>query len=356
MNRTPRDLAQATLGVLFIGALLIASFFILQPFLPALIWAVMIVVPTWKIMLAIQARLWGKRALAVAAMSAILLLILVVPLSMGIVAIVENSHRILGWGQWLASFRLPPVPDWIAGLPLVGERIAHFWQQVAAAGIEDFAARLAPYASDVTAWFVAELGRFGMLVLQFFLIVILAAILYAGGEEAAAWMRQFGKRLAGEQGENAVVLAGRAIRGVALGVVITAVVQSVLGGIGLALAGVPLAGVLTVVMFMFCIAQLGPALILVPAVVWVFWTGETGWGVFLLVWTLIVGTLDNFLRPYLIKQGADLPLLLIFAGVIGGLLSMGLIGIFVGPVLLAVTYTLLDAWVKREVEPPGASV
>ncbi len=354
MNPLPRDLTRTTLGVLFIGALILASFFILRPFLPALVWAIMVVVPTWNVMLALQARLWGRRSLAIAVMILVLLLLLVAPLSMGIIALVENADRLLGWGRWLAEFQAPPPPDWVTGLPLLGERLAGFWQQAAAAGIEDFATRLAPYASDATAWFLTELGQFGMLVVQFFLIVILAAILYAGGEDAAAWVRRFGLRLAGEKGEQAVILAGQAIRGVALGVVVTALVQSVLGGIGLALAGVPLAGMLTALMFMLCIAQLGPALVLIPAMIWVFWSGDTGWGMFLLVWTLFVGALDNFLRPYLIKKGADLPLLLIFAGVLGGMLSMGLIGIFVGPVLLAVTYTLLNAWVVDSMKPVAA--
>jgi predicted PurR-regulated permease PerM len=145
-----------------------------------------------------------------------------------------------------------------------------------------------------------------------------------------------------------VVLAGMAIRGVALGVVVTALAQSLLGGIGLALAGVPMAAVLTTLMFILCIAQLGPGLVLIPAVIWVFWSGDSGWGIFLLVWSLAVVSMDNILRPYLIKKGADLPLLLIFAGVIGGMLTLGLVGIFVGPVVLAVTYTLLDAWVDDE--------
>ena len=157
-------------------------------------------------------------------------------------------------------------------------------------------------------------------------------------------MRRFARRLAGERGEDAVVLAGDAIRGVALGVGVTALVQAVLGGIGLAIAGVPFAGLLTALMFMLCIAQVGPLPVLVPAVIWVFWSGDTGWGIFLAVWTVVVGTLDNVLRPVLIRMGADLPLLLIFAGVIGGLLAFGLVGIFVGPVVLAVAYTLLEAW------------
>ena len=356
MNPPQRDLAQTTLGVLFIGGLIVASFWILQPFLPSVIWATMVVVSTWRVMLGIEARLWGRRSLAVAVMSLVLLLLLVVPLSLAIVAIADNADRIAGWAKWLAEFKVPPPPDWVAGLPLIGSKLQHFWEGAAATGIEDYSARLAPYARTSTQWLINEAGDFGLLFLQFLLVVVIAAILYAGGESVADWMKRFGRRLAGDRGTDVVVLAGQAIRGVALGVVVTAVVQSVLAGIGLALAGVPMAAVLTVLMFMLCIAQLGPILVLLPAVGWLYWSGDSGWGTFLLVWTMVVGSLDNILRPYLIKKGADLPLLLIFAGVIGGMVTIGLVGIFVGPVVLAVAYTLIDAWVeddRRNVEPPA---
>ena len=127
-----------------------------------------------------------------------------------------------------------------------------------------------------------------------------------------------------------------------------------LAGLGLAIAGVPFAGVLTVLALVLCIAQVGPILVLVPAIIWLYGSGQAGWGTFLLVWTIPVVTLDNVVRPILIKKGADLPLLLIFAGVLGGLVSFGLIGIFVGPVVLAVGHTLLEAWIDAgEPQPRG---
>jgi predicted PurR-regulated permease PerM len=144
-------------------------------------------------------------------------------------------------------------------------------------------------------------------------------------------------------------LAGQAVRGVALGVVVTALAQSVLGGVGLAIARIPFAGILMALMFMLAIAQVGPMPVLIPAIVWLYWSAGPGWGTFLLLWTLVVGTMDNFLRPVLIKKGADLPLLLIFAGVVGGLIAFGLIGIFVGPVVLAIAHTLLTAWMDEEI-------
>jgi len=143
------------------------------------------------------------------------------------------------------------------------------------------------------------------------------------------------------------------MRGVALGVLVTAIAQTTVSSIGLFLAGVPLAGPLTVLTLLLCIAQLGPTLVLAPAVVWMYVSDQPTWGTVLLVFAVIAGTMDNVLRPYLIKKGADLPLL-IFAGVIGGLLSIGVVGIFVGPVVLAVTYKLLYEWViDTSPVPPG---
>jgi predicted PurR-regulated permease PerM len=204
---------------------------------------------------------------------------------------------------------------------------------------------------------VREAGAVGAIGLQFMLSVVISAVLYAYGESAASGILRFGRRLAGRRGESTVLLAAASIRGVALGVVVTAFVQSVLGGIGLAVVGVPAATVLTALMFLLTIAQLGPFLVLLPAAIWLYWSGSTGLAIALFVWTLFVGTMDNFLRPWLIRKGANLPLLLIFAGVIGGVVSFGLVGIFIGPVVLAVTYTLLNAWMdeRRPHAPPRES-
>jgi predicted PurR-regulated permease PerM len=179
-------------------------------------------------------------------------------------------------------------------------------------------------------------------------MVIVAAVLYATGDSAAAMALRFGSRLAGERGEQSIRLAGQAIRGVALGVVVTALVQALAAGIGLAIVGVPFAVILTAVMFLLAIVQVGVGPILLFAVAWLYWTGNATWGTVLLVWTMLVLPIDNFLRPILIKQGVDLPMLLVIAGVIGGLLAFGLIGIFVGPVVLAVAYTLFTAWIDQD--------
>ena len=360
-NRS-QDLARTIFQLLALGALIATSFWIVRPFLMALAWATMIVVATWPLLLHAQAWLGGRRSLAVMVMTIALLLILVVPLYFGVAAIVENAKLIAEWSQSLATFTVPPLPAWVESLPLVGSRIAARWQTLAAARPEDIAARLAPYARALVLWFVGQVGGVGLLLLQFLLTVIIAAILYANGETVIRGADRFARRLAGPRGENAVHLAAQAIRGVALGVVVTALLQSTAAGIGVAIVGVPFATILTAVMFMLCIAQVGPGLVLLPAVFWVYSARGAAWGTGFLMWAIFCGTFDNFLRPVLIKRGADLPILLIFTGVIGGLIAFGVIGLFIGPVVLAVAYTLLVDWVSagdapdEQGSPPSAQV
>lgn len=344
------DLTGITLAVLFIGALLTGSFLVLQPFLGAMIWATMIVVATWPMLLWLQRRLWGRRSLAVALMTAMLLLVFVVPLTLAVATVATHSETIVASLRSVAATAWPALPEQLARVPVFGPTLVGLWQKASQFGIGEAFKQLQPYLAGASRWLVSGAGTAGNLLVQFLLTLGIAALMYATGERAAATAHRFGRRLGGERGEEAVTLAAQAIRGVALGVGVTALVQSVLAGIGLSLAGVPAASLLTAVSFMLCVAQLGPFIVLLPATIWLFHEGAVGWGSFLLVWTLIVGSLDNVLRPILIRRGADLPLLLIFAGVIGGLLAFGLVGIFVGPVVLAVTYKLFAAWMDES--PP----
>jgi len=346
MTEQRADLARITLSVLFIGGLIAGSLWVLSPFLGAFVWATMIVVATWPLMRRAERAFGGRRAPAVAVMSIGLLAILIVPLGVALQAILGNADALVALLARLPNAVLPAAPEWLGKVPLAGERMAATWNQLAGEGMAELVAQVQPYARAAAAWFAQQAGSFALLLVHFVLIVILSAVLYAGGESWAGWLRRFGRKLADEQGDRMVLLAGNAIRGVALGVVVTALVQSALGGIGLAIAGVPFAGVLTAIMFALCIAQLGPILVLLGATAWAYYSLGAGWGTFLLVWSLVVGFLDNVLRPVLIRRGADLPLLLIFAGVIGGLVAFGIVGIFVGPVILAVAYTLLDNWVS----------
>jgi predicted PurR-regulated permease PerM len=260
----------------------------------------------------------------------------------------------VSWAKALKGTQLPGPPRWLASLPVAGRRLAAEWAAVSESGGQVVFARLSPYVGNLTSWFAAQVGSFGVLFVEFVLTLAVAGILFVRGEMAYVAIQRFASRLAADQGERALEVAGRAIRGVALGVVVTALVQALLGGAGLALSGIPFAGLLTSVIFVLAISQIGAAPVLVPAVVWLYWTGDTTWGTVLLVWGLVVLNVDNVLRPVLIQRGARLPLLLIFVGVIGGLMALGLVGIFVGPVVLAVSYELLTAWVVTgELETPA---
>lgn len=341
------ELTRTVLAVLLIGMLIGGSFWVLRPFLLSVIWAAMIVVATWPLMLKVQARL-RRRVLAVVVMTGAMLLIFVVPLVLAIQALVGNMDTITEWLRSLSTAAIPPPPAWVSGLPLVGAKIAERWSDVAAAETSELLARLQPFMDDAAKWLAAFAGSVGLLTLEFLLTVFIAAIMYAQGETARDGIIRFCRRLAGDRGEKVVVLAGQSIRAVALGVVVTALVQTILSGIGLAVAGVPFAGLLTAATLLLCIAQIGPLVVLGAAIIWLYWSGNTVWGTALLVWTIAIAPLDNILRPILIRRGADLPLLLIFAGVIGGLLAFGIVGLFVGPVVLAVSYTLLKEWVAEQ--------
>jgi predicted PurR-regulated permease PerM len=344
------DLTRTVLSVLLIAVLLGASFWVLRPFLLAIIWASMIVVATWPLMLRVQAAV-RRRALAVIVMTGAMLLVFIAPLVLAIQALVGNMDTITQWLRALPNATIPLPPDWVARIPLVGTKIVETWTTIAAAGIADLAARLEPAAREAAKWLPGVFGGLGVFAIEFLLTVLISGIMFAQGEAARETATRFGRRLGGSRGEAVILLAGQAIRAVALGVVVTALVQTVLAGIGLAVAGIPFAALLTAVVLILCIAQLGPLLVLLPASVWLFWHDHTAWGVALLVWSFAVGMLDNVLRPMLIRKGADLPLLLIFAGVIGGLLAFGIIGLFVGPVVLAVTYTLLKEWMADQDRP-----
>src|SRR5216683_432678 len=264
----------------------------------------MIVIATWPEMRIIERRLGGRRGLAVAVMTLIMLALILVPVGIAVFSLVDRAEDIAAWTRSLASLSLPALPEWVTDVPVVGKRIAAGWQTLASMRPEDLASRVSPYLVLIVRWLIGQAGS------------LLALFVHL-------------------------------LRAIALGIVVTALIQSVFGGIGLAITGVPHPALLTAIMFLLGVAQIGAVPVLIGAVIWLYWQNENLWGTVMLVWSIITGTLDNVVRPFLIKQGADLPLLLVFAGVLGGLLAFGIIGPFVGPVVLAVSYTLLVAWLDE---------
>jgi predicted PurR-regulated permease PerM len=346
--RAPVDITHTTLSVAFLGIHAVAAFWVVSPFLTSILWATIISVAIWPLLVRLQAALGGRRGLAVTIVTIAILLVVFVPVTLAIITIARNAQEVTTELSQVEGVALPGPPAWLAGIPGAGERMSAAWARFVSLNRQQRLAELTPYAQGALQWFAAQAGSVGMMLLQFLLATIITAIMLTNGETVREGLLLFARRLAGQHGHDAAVLAARAIRGVVLGVVLTALIQAAIAGTGLVIAGIPAAGLLTAVMLFLCLAQIGPILVMLPAVIWVYWSGDALMGTVLLVITVVAGGLDNVIRPWLIRRGANLPLVLIFAGVIGGLLAFGVIGLFIGPVVLTVAYTLLAAWVSEK--------
>jgi predicted PurR-regulated permease PerM len=341
------EITRILLTILLIAMLVAGSFWVLIPFLGALIWATSIVVATWPLLLWVQKKTGGRRSIAVAIMTLLVLLAFILPFAVAVSALLEAAQRGPDTVRAFLADGLGPPPQWVQAIPVVGARAALRWQELAAGGPDAIVETLRPYVRTAATGAISLTGGLGVILVHVLITLILVGILYSQGEVAARGVLAFAHRIGRERGEETVVLAGQAVRSVALGVIVTALVQALLAGLGLAVAGVPYAAVLTFIAFVLGIAQLGPLLILAPAVIWLYWTGSAGWATALLIWSIPVIALDNILRPILIRRGVQLPMLLIIGGVVGGLIAFGVLGLFVGPVILAATWTLTKAWVAE---------
>jgi predicted PurR-regulated permease PerM len=293
----------------------------------------------------LRARLGARRRLAIPIMSTALLLVVIVPLMFGVLTIAQNAGDIKIKIKSFDVSALSAPPTWLDRVPLVGEKMSQRWADFGALSPEEREAKITPCADKALQWFVARAGSSGRMLLDFLLSMIATTILYMNGEAVREGLLRFAARMAGRHGEDVACLAAKTIRGVTLGIIVTALVQAAVGCIGLLIVGIPAAGLLTAVMLILCLAQLGPLLVLGPSVVWLYWSGQAFRGTILLIISIFAGTIDSVLRPWLIRKGAELSLLLILVGVIGGLIAFGIIGLFLGPVVLATAYTLLKAWV-----------
>ena len=343
------DLPQIVFSLMFIILMIVACFWVVQPFVLGFAWASMVVIATWPLMIKLQGLLWGRRSLAVIAMTLLLILLFVLPVSVLVNSLIDSSGPVIAWAS-AGHIQLPDM-HWLNSIPLVGRKLFSAYHNLVQGGGSAMMTKVQPYIGRTSGFLFAQAGHFGRFMMHLGLMLLFSVLLYARGEQVGHGIRHFAFRLASRRGDAAVLLAGQAIRAVALGVVVTALVQGLLGGIGLAISGIPYATVLTVVMILSCLVQLGPLVVLIPAIVWLYWTGDTTWGTVLLIWSCVVGTLDNVLRPMLIRMGADLPMILILSGVIGGLIAFGMIGLFIGPVVLAVSYRLVSVWVHEAPAP-----
>lgn len=338
----------AVIRVAVVLLLVLACLKIVQPFLGALIWAVIIAISAWPAVDHLGGWLGGRRRLAVATIIVAILIALVGPITLMALSLADTLPLVTDMAHQLTSLHLPPPPPWFNDIPIVGEAMSKFWvsAQNDLPGLMD---KIRPMANQAALWSLSHGAQLGMSILEIILAIIIAGLLLLNAETAWQTAERTIVKLGGAPAVDLPDVVARTIRSVMTGVVGTALVQTLLCVIGLMVAGVPGSLVLGFLCFMLAVAQLPTLLVWLPAAGWVFYTGHTGYGIFLLLWGfLLVNTIDNLIKPLLISQGAKLPLSLIFLGVIGGLIAWGVIGLFIGPTLLAVSFTLFQHWLAGQ--------
>jgi predicted PurR-regulated permease PerM len=326
--------------------------FVLYPFANAILLAVPLCVSTWPLFTRLQRRL-GDRRVAATLMTAGVAALLVVPLIALAMNLADDMAKLNEAVRSAIDTGMPP-PPWLGRVPLFGTEAERLWLQVSKEGAA-LRPTLAPYLAPIREWALRQGASLLGGTTQVALSVVLLFFLYRDGAYAEGRLEGAMSRLAGWRARHVLHTAGATIRGVVNGVVGTALIQAILLGFSFWIAGVPGAVALGALAIVLTLIPLGLVVLWLPASLWLMSQGETGWGVFLLIWNgLFVGSLDNVLRPYLINRGAKLPTVLIFIGVLGGLISFGVVGVFLGPVLLAVAHTLFQDW-DREALPESAA-
>lgn len=334
--------AAAALSFLAIGC-----FLVLRPFLSALMWAVILCYASWPAYRWLERGLGGRRTLTAVMMTVAVAAILVLPFVVVGFTLAEN---VSAWSQavreWVAR-GLPPPPAWVADLPLIGDDLVARWSTLdTAAGVTELVRLILNPLRDAAITGGALLGR-GTLELG--LSVFIAFFVFRRGDELALGLQQALTRMIGPRARQFIAVAGGTIEGVVYGILGTALAQGVLAGIGFLLVGVPGALFLGLLTFFLSLIPMGPPLAWVPVVVWLA-TGDRYFAAaFMAVWGFfVISGIDNVVKPYLISRGSQMPFVLVFLGVIGGVVAFGFLGVFLGPVLLAVGFTLLLAWNRGE--------
>ncbi|MGG5808231.1 AI-2E family transporter [Falsiroseomonas sp. CW058] len=354
MERDPIHPAKL-IGLFALALLGFGCFLVLRPFISALLWAVILVFTTWPAFRMLRERTGLGPAAAALVMVTLEFLLIGLPILFAAPTSREDVEGLRDGFERLLVGGLPGVTGFLTGLPFVGAYVGE-WLQGWDATFTGLFDTIRPYAGTIAqnalALLVAVLSGLAELLLAIFL----AFFFYRDGPAMAAKAEAVMERLAGPPARRLMQLTGDVTRGVVYGLLGTAVVQGAMTTIGFWIAGVPQPVLLGVVAGVISILPVGAPLVWIPAAIWLFTQGETGWGIFMVLYgALGISSVDNFIRPWMISRGADLPLLLTLLGAIGGVLAFGFLGLFLGPVLLAVGFTLLKDWAAAGGKPqvPG---
>jgi len=328
-------------------ALLGAALWVMAPFISALLWGAILAFASWPLMRLLTRVLGGRETLAASLLTTAWILIVALPLVWLGFNLADHIRDATAFVRDVQVGGLPEAPDWLGGIPLVGERLVRWWQSMDQQGAA-LIASIKPHLGQVGNWLLARSAQIGSGMLELSLSLVFVFFFYRDGPRLAAFILRLLQRLAGERAEYYLELVAGTVQRVVNGVIGTAAAQALLALIGFLIAGVPGAIVLGLVTFMLSLIPMGPPLAWIPATGWLVWKGEYGMAVFLGMWgTFVISGVDNVLKPYLISRGGNLPLVIVLLGVFGGLIAFGFIGLFIGPTLLAVGYSLLLDWSRN---------
>lgn len=345
--RTDQLVVLAALALVVLGC-----FFVLRPFLSALLWAVILTFSSWPAYRKLLVWVKNRRSLAAFLMTLAITTVLLVPLVVIVLTLAGDVKEFAS--VTIAWFRQgPPAPPaWIASIPLVGGEIIELWSAYSADSKQLLTA-LEQFVDPVSSSLLSVGKMLGQGILELSLSIFLAFFFFRDGANLGNRALAIAQRLAGDRGDYLLRdVAGGTIRGVVYGILATAMSQGLLAGIGFSIAGVPAAVLLGLLTFLVSVIPMGPPLIWIPASLWVFQYGSIGKGIFMVLWGILaISSVDNFVRPLVISKGNKMPFVLIFMGVLGGGLAFGLIGIFLGPTLLAVSYRLGEEWLAYRKHP-----
>ena len=342
-------------GVLALVVLVGGALIVVAPFVTALLWGAILAFSTYRPYLKLAGALGGRRGIAALLVVLVILVVLIGPVVYAGAAFATRAPELALALQAKLGVGTPPLPDWISQLPLVGPRLEDTWEAIAARNPE-VVVRLRQLAAPVLGGLLAA----GLSVVQgiglLLLSVLFAAFFYLSGESLGNALEGAMQRIAGAQASTLLALIGGTVKGVVYGILGTSLAQALLCAAGYWIAGLPSPGLLGLLTFFLAVIPGGPLVVVVPGTIWLVQQGETGWAVFLVVWTLAVGlSIDNVLKPIIIGRSSHVPFILIILGVLGGAAAFGLLGVFVGPTLLAVAHAVLRDWVTIQAGMPSAA-
>ena len=334
------------LGLIFLLAAACLS--ILKPFIGVVAWGVIIAIAGYPGYCRLQKLLSGRAGFASILFTILLLSVLIVPIALLAQTLVDGFQS-LAVRLRNETLSVPPPPPTIATWPIVGKPLNDLWR-LASNNLPAALRSVAPQLKESANGLLSAAAGVGLSVLQFLVSILVAGFFLANSGQAAQVSRKFAIHLFGNKGAEYEALAGATVRSVTTGILGVALIQSLLAGLGFLVVRLPGAGLWALLFLIAAVLQVG-GLTLIPAVIYVFATRSTAMAVAFLIWCIVVALLDNVLKPLLLGRGVPVPIIVVFLGAIGGFLAMGIIGLFVGPIVLSVGYKLFLAWLDEDIEP-----